>query len=81
MSTLRLAASNRTFRDRKTKNRKTFTTDFFRVGDEIRQIVEDWVNYLYLVKLWVFFSGRRAFSAKDLVSNGTAQYVAGDVPD
>ena len=29
-----------------TKNSKTFTTYFFPVGDEIRQIVEDWVTYL-----------------------------------
>jgi integrase len=35
-----------------TKNSKTFTTYFFPVGDEIRQIVEDWVNYLREIKLW-----------------------------
>ena len=31
---------------------KTFTTFFFPVGDEIRQIVTDWVTYLREVKLW-----------------------------
>lgn len=39
-------------RDVKTKFRKTFTTDFFPVGDEIRKIVEDWVAYLQTEKLW-----------------------------
>ncbi len=31
---------------------KTFTTFFFPVGDEIREIVTDWVTYLREVKLW-----------------------------
>ncbi len=35
-----------------TKFSKTFTTYFFPVGDEIRKIVEDWVNYLREEKLW-----------------------------
>jgi integrase/recombinase XerD len=35
-----------------TKNSKTFTTYFFPVGDEICQIVESWVNYLWHDKLW-----------------------------
>jgi len=39
-------------RDVKTKFRKTFTTDFFPVGDEIRKIVEGWVIYLQTEKLW-----------------------------
>lgn len=39
-------------RDVKTKFRKTFTTDFFPVGDEIREIVESWVIYLQAEKLW-----------------------------
>ena len=39
-------------REVNTKNSKTFTTYFFPVGDEIRQIVEDWVNYLRETKLW-----------------------------
>ena len=36
----------------KTKFSKTFTTVFFPVGDEVRQIVADWVNYLKIAKLW-----------------------------
>jgi hypothetical protein len=32
----------------KTKFRKTFATYFFPVGDDIRQIVTDWVHYLRL---------------------------------
>src|SRR5205085_2065103 len=39
-------------RDVKTKNSKTFTTFFFPVGQEILQIVVDWVTYLRAVKLW-----------------------------
>lgn len=39
-------------RDVKTKFSKTFTTYFFPVGDDIRQIVVDWVNYLRREKLW-----------------------------
>jgi integrase/recombinase XerD len=35
-----------------TKNSKTFTTYFFPVGDEIRQIVVDWLSYLRETKLW-----------------------------
>jgi integrase len=33
-------------RDVRTKNRKTFTTFFFRVGDDVEEIVRDWVEYL-----------------------------------
>lgn len=39
-------------REVKTKFSKTFTTYFFPVGDEVRQIVEDWVRYLREGKLW-----------------------------
>ncbi len=39
-------------REVKTKFSKTFTTVFFPVGDDIRQIVVDWVEYLRSVKLW-----------------------------
>jgi site-specific recombinase XerD len=35
-----------------TKFSKTFTTWFFPVGDDILQIVIDWVNYLRQEKLW-----------------------------
>jgi integrase len=36
----------------KTKFSKSFTTWFFPVGDDIRQIVVDWINYLRREKLW-----------------------------
>ena len=36
----------------KTKFSKSFTTWFFPVGDDIRQVVVDWVNYLRQEKLW-----------------------------
>ena len=39
-------------RDVKTKFSKTFSTFFFPVGDEIRQIVVDWIGYLKTKKLW-----------------------------
>ena len=39
-------------REVNTKASKTFTTFFFPVGDEIRQIVEDWVKLLRETKLW-----------------------------
>jgi integrase len=39
-------------RDVNTKFSKSFTTWFFRVGDDIRQIVVEWVNYLRQEKLW-----------------------------
>jgi integrase len=39
-------------REVKTKFSKTFDTFFFPVGDEIREIVVEWVRYLREVKLW-----------------------------
>jgi integrase/recombinase XerD len=39
-------------REVKTKRSKTFTTCFFPVGDDIRNNVVDWVNYLRMEKLW-----------------------------
>ncbi len=39
-------------REVKTKFSKTFTTYFFPVGDEIKQIVADWVTFLREEKLW-----------------------------
>jgi integrase len=36
----------------RTKFSKSFTTWFFPVGDDIRQIVGDWINYLRQEKLW-----------------------------
>lgn len=37
-----------------TKNSKTFETFFFPVGDEIHQIVSDWVSYLTTELLWSY---------------------------
>jgi site-specific recombinase XerD len=39
-------------REVKTKFSKTFTTFFFPVGDEFRQIVEEWVRFLQEEMLW-----------------------------
>lgn len=39
-------------RDVRTKFRKTFLTFFFPVGDEVRDIVADWVTYLRETRLW-----------------------------
>lgn len=39
-------------RDVSTKFSKTFITYYFPVGNEIRQIVTDWINYLKEQKLW-----------------------------
>jgi hypothetical protein len=39
-------------RDVKTKFSKTFSTFFFPVGDDIQQIVTNWVGYLRQDKLW-----------------------------
>ncbi len=39
-------------REVKTKRSKTFTTCFFPVGDDIRDIVVSWVNFLRKEKLW-----------------------------
>ena len=39
-------------REVKTKFSKTFTTYFFPVGEEIREIVADWVQFLREEKLW-----------------------------
>jgi integrase len=39
-------------REVRTKNRKTFTSNFFPVGDEIKSIVTDWIAYLRTEKLF-----------------------------
>ncbi len=39
-------------RDVRTKFSKSFTTYFFPVGDEVRKILDAWVNYLRQEKLW-----------------------------
>lgn len=39
-------------REVRTKFSKTFTTYFFPVGDEVRQVVADWITYLRETLLW-----------------------------
>jgi integrase len=39
-------------REVRTKFSKTFTTYFFPVGEDIRRIVEDWINHLRTERLW-----------------------------
>jgi integrase len=39
-------------RDVRTKNRKTFTSTFFPVGDDIEAIVTDWISFLTTQKLY-----------------------------
>jgi integrase len=43
---------NQDAREVRTKFRKSFTTFFFPVGDEIRQIVAEWVLSLREIELW-----------------------------
>jgi len=43
---------NQDAREVNTKFSKTFNTFFFPVGDEIRQIVVEWITYLREAKLW-----------------------------
>jgi hypothetical protein len=55
---------------------KTFVTDFFPVGDDIRAVVVDWVNYLRQQKLWGL--DEPLFPAtKIAVGNGLRFEVAG----
>jgi hypothetical protein len=39
-------------RDVRTKNRKTFTSTFFPVGEDIEAIVADWISFLTQEKLF-----------------------------
>lgn len=43
---------NQDAREVRTKNSKTFVSAFFPVGDDVRQIVVDWVNHLRTNLLW-----------------------------
>jgi integrase len=61
---------NQDARDVKTKFRKTFMTDFFPVGDDIRQIVTDWINFLRNEKLW---SNDDPLFPKTQIAVGTSQ--------
>ena len=63
-------------REVKTKFSKTFTTFFFPVGEEIHQIVADWVTYQRQVKLWG--NDDPLFPATHMVLNAARQFeVAG----
>ena len=63
-------------REVKTKFSKTFTTYFFPVGDEVRQIVADWVRFLREEKLWG--NDDPLFPATRIAQGTTHQYgVAG----
>ena len=61
-------------RDFKTKFSKTFTTFFFPIGEEIQQIVADWVTYLRQVKLWG--NDDPLFPATHMVLNAARQFEA-----
>jgi len=61
-------------REVKTKFSKTFTTFFFPVGEEIRQIIADWVSYLQKVKLWG--NDDPLFPATDMALNAARQFEA-----
>ena len=58
-----------------TKFSKTFTTWFFPVGDDVRQIVVDWVNYLATEKL--FGPVDPLFPATEVVQDQYHQFQAG----
>ena len=62
-------------REVNTKFSKTFTTFFFPVGDEVRQIGTDWVNYLREVKLWG--NDDPLFPATAVVVGAARQFEAG----
>ncbi len=61
----------------KTKFSKTFTTFFFPVGEEIQQIVADWVNYLRQVKLCG--NDDPLFPATHMVLNAARQFAPNGV--
>jgi integrase len=61
-------------RDVKTKFSKTFSTFFFPVGEEIQQIVADWVTYLSQVKLWG--NDDPLFPATQMALNAVRQFAA-----
>jgi integrase len=71
---LAVGCVNQDAREVKTKFSKTFTTHFFPVGGEIREIVEDWVNYLRQEKLWG--NDDPLFPTTDVVHDSARQYTA-----
>jgi integrase len=61
-------------REVKTKFSKTFTTYFFPVGEDVRAIVAQWVNYLLTGKLWG--PNDPLFPATQVVLGETRQFEA-----
>src|SRR5271170_4257393 len=61
-------------REVKTKFSKTFTTYFFPVGEEVRQIVADWMRFLLEDKLWG--NDDPLFPATRVVLGTTRQFEA-----
>ncbi len=61
-------------REVKTKFSKTFTTYYFPVGEEVRQIVTEWVRFLREDKLWG--NDDPLFPATRIVLAGTRQFEA-----
>ena len=61
-------------REVKTKFSKTFTTYFFPVGDDVRQIVAEWVRFLREEKLWG--NDDPLFPATRIVCGQTRQFEA-----
>jgi integrase len=61
-------------REVKTKFSKTFTTYFFSVGEEVRQIVAEWVRFLREEKLWG--NDDPLFPATRIVVGQTHQFEA-----
>lgn len=60
-------------REVETKFSKTFTTYFFPVGDDIRQIVVEWVTYLREQKLWG--ADDPLFPRTRIVVDGTSRFA------
>lgn len=61
-------------REVKTKFSKTFTTFFFPVGEEIREIVAEWVRHLWEEKLWG--NDDPLFPATRIALGASQQFVA-----
>ena len=61
-------------REVNTKSSKTFDTYFFPVGDEVLQIVLDWVEYLRTEKLWG--NDDPLFPASKVALDANSQFAA-----
>src|SRR5207248_3056638 len=57
-----------------TKFSKTFVTWFFSVGDDVRQVVVNWVNYLLQEKFWGLDDP--IFPATKIVQGGSRHFEA-----